>query len=135
MKDRTSTLHLVLKSQWYDMIDADIKTEEYREIKPYWEKRLLDHKAISDHVDKNIKVMMYNLFNGKAYPPLEDPPHQFPRGYKRVVFRRGYHRDAPSMTFVIKDICFGKGRPEWGAPTNREVFIIKLGKRLLLSGC
>lgn len=135
MLQGNKTLHLVLKSQWYDLIASGIKTEEYREIKPYWEKRLLDYKAISDHVDNNFKLMMHNLFNGKAYPPLEDPPHQFPRGYKRVVFRRGYHRDAPSMTFVIKDICFGKGRQEWGAPTNKEVFIIKLGKRLLLSGC
>ena len=130
MKDRTSTLHLILKSQWYDMIDAGIKTEEYREIKPYWEKRLLDYKAISDHVDKNFKVMMYKLFNGNDYPALADPPHQFPRGYKQVVLRRGYHRDTPSMTFVIKEICFGKGRPEWGAPKDKDVFIIKLGNRI-----
>jgi hypothetical protein len=33
-------LHLTLKRQWYDMIDADIKLEEYRELKRYWETRL-----------------------------------------------------------------------------------------------
>lgn len=112
------------------MIAAGFKTEEYREIKPFWEKRLLDYKAISDHVDKNFKVMMYKLFNGNDYPALADPPHQFPRGYKQVVLRRGYHRDTPSMTFVIKEICFGKGRPEWGAPKDKDVFIIKLGNRI-----
>ena len=34
------TLHLVLKHKWYDMIASGEKKEEYREIKPYWTKRL-----------------------------------------------------------------------------------------------
>lgn len=33
-------LHLTLKKKWFDMIASGEKTEEYREIKPYWEKRL-----------------------------------------------------------------------------------------------
>lgn len=36
-----NTLHLTLKKQWFDMILSGAKTEEYREIKPYWTKRLL----------------------------------------------------------------------------------------------
>ena len=35
-------LHLVLKGKWYDMILSDIKKEEYREIKPFWIKRLCE---------------------------------------------------------------------------------------------
>lgn len=35
------TLNLPLKAKWYEMIESGIKTEEYREIKPYWTKRLL----------------------------------------------------------------------------------------------
>ena len=35
-----NTLHLVLKSKWYELIEQGEKLEEYREIKPYWEKRL-----------------------------------------------------------------------------------------------
>lgn len=31
-------LYLTLKKQWFDMINDGIKTEEYREIKPYWVK-------------------------------------------------------------------------------------------------
>ena len=34
-------LDLVLKHQWYDLIEVGIKTEEYRELKPYWIKRLM----------------------------------------------------------------------------------------------
>lgn len=33
-------LHLTLKKKWFDMIASGEKLEEYREIKPYWEKRL-----------------------------------------------------------------------------------------------
>lgn len=33
-------LYLTLKKQWYDLINQGIKKEEYREIKPYWVKRL-----------------------------------------------------------------------------------------------
>ena len=37
-------LHLTLKKQWFDMIASGEKTEEYREMKPYWHKRLLNRK-------------------------------------------------------------------------------------------
>jgi len=33
-------LHLNLKKKWFDMIASGEKKEEYREIKPYWNKRL-----------------------------------------------------------------------------------------------
>ena len=33
-------LHLTLKKKWFNEIASGEKTEEYREIKPYWETRL-----------------------------------------------------------------------------------------------
>jgi hypothetical protein len=33
-------LFLILKSEWYYMIEADIKKEEYRDMTDYWRKRL-----------------------------------------------------------------------------------------------
>lgn len=33
-------LHLTLKKKWFDMILSGEKKEEYREMKPYWHKRL-----------------------------------------------------------------------------------------------
>ncbi len=35
-------LHLTLKKKWFDMIASGEKKEEYREIKSYWYKRLVD---------------------------------------------------------------------------------------------
>ena len=37
-------LHLTLKKKWFDMILSGEKTDEYREIKPYWTKRLIPKK-------------------------------------------------------------------------------------------
>ncbi len=37
-------LYLTLKKQWFNLINSGFKTEEYREIKPYWEKRF-DNKT------------------------------------------------------------------------------------------
>jgi len=34
-------LHLTLSKNWFDMILSGEKTDEYREIKPYWIKRLM----------------------------------------------------------------------------------------------
>ena len=34
------TLNLTLTKKWFDMIANGVKKEEYREIKPYWIKRL-----------------------------------------------------------------------------------------------
>ena len=33
-------LHLTLKKKWFDMIASGEKRDEYREIKPHWDKRL-----------------------------------------------------------------------------------------------
>ena len=49
------TLNLVLKHKWYDMIDRGEKPEEYREIKPYWEKRLIDYKRLSAYYEEHYK--------------------------------------------------------------------------------
>jgi hypothetical protein len=42
MIDNKYILHLVLKGKWYDMIKSGEKLEEYREITPYWKKRIID---------------------------------------------------------------------------------------------
>ncbi|HBN26819.1 MAG TPA: hypothetical protein DD405_05060 [Desulfobacteraceae bacterium] len=35
-------LHLTIKKKWFDLIASGKKTMEYRENKPYWQKRLLN---------------------------------------------------------------------------------------------
>lgn len=102
------SLHLVLKTKWYDMIDCGEKKEEYREIKPYWIQRLIG-------VDKLLKEGKNLLI------------HEIPLDYDHVTFHKGY--TSTTMTFDIESIEIGRGNPEWGAPEDKDVFIIKLGNR------
>lgn len=43
-------LTLTVSKEWFDMIVAGEKTEEYRKIKPYWVARLVNQKAGSGEV-------------------------------------------------------------------------------------
>ena len=111
-------LHLPLKAQWYEMIESGVKTEEYREIKPYWVKRLCDNWVDKDRFIDCMNNCCMNCIQTKLYNIHK---------YDTVKFSYGYTRR--TMTFEIESITIGKGNPEWGAP-NGIVFIIKLGRRV-----
>ena len=55
------TLHLTLKRQYFEAILAGTKREEYREIKPYWRKRLegktFDEILFRNGYSKNARCM------------------------------------------------------------------------------
>ena len=104
----SNTLHLPLKAQWYEMNESGVKTEEYREIKPYWCKRFIG-------MDRPLFSFRYGYQESNV------------KGFTHVKFSYGYTRR--TMTFEIESITIGKGNPEWGAP-DKEVFIIKLGRRM-----
>lgn len=110
MRKYSKTLHLSLKKEWYNMIESGIKTEEYREIKPFWCKRL-----IHDY-DEAMEEFGVIIFDDKNF-----------KQYDVVKFSYGYTKR--TMTFEIENISVGYGNKEWGAPDN-IVFIIKLGKRV-----
>lgn len=82
------------------MIASGEKKEEYREIKLYWQRRLIVKPNMS---------MSFNI-------------------YDTVMFRNGYAKDAPSITVECKGIEIGKAKPEWSDNWKGEVFIIKLGR-------
>lgn len=97
------TLHLVLKTKWYNMIESGEKTEEYRENNAYWANR---------------------LNNGNRGFISE----KYREHFDTVRFHKGYSNT--TMVFQITGITIGRGRTEWGAPADRDVFIIKLGEKL-----
>jgi hypothetical protein len=59
-------LELVLKEKWYRMIESGEKTEEYRDIKPYWTKRLFDQKTGKLKHDR----VRFSLAYGKNRPQM-----------------------------------------------------------------
>lgn len=103
-------LDLPLKKEWYNMIESGTKTEEYREIKPYWIKRLCNNAdKLWQCADCDGLLMCSACFS--------------PKNYTHVRFRYGYTKR--TMLREIESITIGYGNPEWGAPTDRQVFIIK----------
>ncbi len=103
----TRTLRLTVKKKWFDMIKSGEKPEEYREIKRYWTKRLSEPPQW----------------------PNEWISHVFYK-FSHVLFVNGYGNDSPRVLKECKGITIGRGNPKWGAPTDRDVFIIQLGKEV-----
>lgn len=98
-------LTLPLKKKWFDMIKSGVMKEVYREIKPYWKKRL-----------RNIvlKTDLSTVYEG------------FQR-YDRLVFTLVSPKaddNERRLEFKNPHIYIGKGFPEWGAEPGKNYFVI-----------
>lgn len=103
-------LTLTVSKQWFDMIADGRKTEEYREIKPYWIKRLTTNCEVAYDVAAE-------TYCGKVlYRP-----------YTHVLFINGYRKNSPRIEKEIVSVTIGK--PKKGLCPDKwldtEFFIIK----------
>jgi hypothetical protein len=117
-------LYLPLKAEWYNLIESGVKTEEYRQIKPFYIHRLSciggPMKYLEQfNYDEHLEVIEANIARGMSVNV---------NGYTHVQFSYGYTKR--TMLFQIDDITVGYGKTEWGAPEDEKVFIIKLGARV-----
>ena len=113
-----ANLQLSLKKQWFDLTKSGIKTEDYREITPYWVTRLVNHFS-------NYSNLIYQ-------------PHLVLAGRSSVEFKKfdsnimtlGYPKSTDSeriLKLEHKGIEIRTGNPEWGAEPNRLYFVIMHG--------
>lgn len=116
-------LNLPLEAKWYKLIEAGQKTEEYREIKPYWIRRLCETLKTTPFnrciLESCCKECFNDPYDGRGFEQIQ---------FDTVRFHYGY--TMRTMTFKVEEIRVGRGKPEWGAPPEENVFIIKLGKRI-----
>ena len=121
-------LQLSLKTKWFNMTRAGIKTEDYREINHYWIKRLMAKKynniyqneqeaidGIIKHIDPNYLVKNHS------------------KKFDCNVMTLGYPKSTDTekiLRLEHKGIEIRTGNPEWGAEPNKLYFIIKHGKIL-----
>lgn len=106
-RNECAILPLVLKGKWYDMIASGEKKEEYRDIKPYWRKRII---KIKDKINATSDKTMV------------------------IAFSRGYQKQ--DMFFVCNVIIPAyEGRTrrkiEWGEPETPH-YVIYLDERVEL---
>lgn len=101
--ERAPVLHLNLKRKWFDMIRSGEKREEYREIKPYWN-RMFKPQG-------HIRI-------GLSWLPFS---------HVKVVFSNGYAKDRPQFAARITGMRFNsEGRPEWGAEAGKRYFVLEI---------
>lgn len=82
---------LSLKKKWWDMITTGDKSEEYRELKDYWVKRLLQSKELITEVEFTL-----------GYPKADDTQRR--RTYKVEDIKIGLGRHewgAPGYRVII----------------------------------
>lgn len=109
-------LRLPLKAKWFEMTDPNGKTEDYREINEYWEKRLFTKESI-----QHIKECMDN-YGGCMH--IEDLDF---KKFDVNVMTLGYPKNGDksrTKKFQHKGIEIRKGKPEWGAEPNKLYFVI-----------
>ncbi len=103
-------LTLSVKKEWFDKIVSNEKKEEYREVKPYWIKRLTTNCEV-------VYDVVAETYCGKVlYRP-----------YTHVLFINGYGDDKPRVEKEIESIDIGKPRKGW-CPDDflgKEFFVIK----------
>ena len=104
-------LTLSVKKEWFDKIVSNEKTEEYREIKPYWIKRLTTNCEVVYDVaaETHCGEVLY-------------------RPYTHILFVKGYPKgNKPSVEKEIESITIGKPKKGLcpGKWLDHEFFIIK----------
>ncbi len=113
---KKKVLPLTISKEWFYMIADGRKTEEYREIKPYWASRLVNQNAESGMVG-------FDEFG--SYTAVIGEPEYKP--FTHVLFINGYRKDSPRIEKEIESITIGK--PQKGMCPDKwldkEFFIIK----------
>lgn len=128
-------LKLTLQKQWFEMLKNGIKTEEYREIKQYWIKRITGGYVVNIGTHQKIedsgayRAITCNL------EIIKKSKKWMPQKFDRVEFTNGYNPKSPKIIFECKSIEYGKGKQEWGAEPHKFYFVIKIGKEVSRLNC
>lgn len=108
------------------MIESGEKPEEYREIKPYWIRRLCRYGKDNPEVGYGANLC---IKSGCLKRFICEYNEVVCTKYDYVCFH--YGRTAKTMVYEVKGIFVGNGEPKWGAPENEKVFVIQLGYRII----
>jgi hypothetical protein len=117
-------LQLSLKTKWFEMTKSDVKTEDYREITPYWVKRLIE--PIDEGV--TIENVIYYL-NGGELDHYRNSGFIFKK-FDINTMTLGYPKSGDSeriLTLKHKGIEIRTGNPDWGAEEGKLYFVILHG--------
>lgn len=103
---------LPIKKKWFDMICAGIKTEEYREIKPYYDCRF-----------QNLFGAIWvgdELLQGECVPEeIRREPVQ------EIIFQNGYSSSSPRVKARCS-LAVREDKEEWGAVPGIKYYVLEI---------
>lgn len=110
-------IQLSLKKKWFEMTKSGIKTEDYREITPYWAKRLI--VGLCDSEDsEDLDYLCNELKNGRWFQnSFNDYLCRF-KDFNQNTMTLGYPKSGDIeriIKFEHAGIEIREGNPEWGA--------------------
>ncbi len=128
---KSKVLRLVLKKKWFDML-SNGKKEEYREIKPYWIRRLVYSILPEEHSGENSNIpddFYYDItWNGHDPKEVFKAYYSVFRTFEWVELSLGYQKERPVKLAKVKRIRIGKPKAKWCEPEDvgKWVFVIEL---------
>jgi hypothetical protein len=126
-------LRLTLKTKLFEMTKSGIKTEDYREITPYWCSRLMLYQGC------NYPQEMYNIMLNKWGVDFlrkltesklkQDTFKEFTTNTMTLGYPKSNDTER-ILKLEHKGIEIRTGKPEWGAEPNKLYFVIMHGSIL-----
>jgi hypothetical protein len=114
-----AVLCLTLKKKWFDMIASGEKKEEYREIKMYWWKRLVQCGECYKNFEDSINDKLDTPDNWKMI---------MSKTYDYVQFKNGYSKGAPTLLVECTGIKIDYAKKGWCPDGFKDkCFVIQLG--------
>ncbi len=132
-RNEVKKLRLQLTSQWFEMTKAGKKKEDYREITPYWFKRLVyDYKNVFKYCTS---VNWDDVHDEYRQLSLRRIPDHY---YNMIGFNQydintvtlGYPKNTETeriLNLEHKGVEIRTGNPAWGAEPGKLYFVIKHG--------
>ena len=123
-------LRLPLNPKWFEMTKAGVKTEDYREITPYWFVRFFDGakgqsrlvlQGFCDGLKNENSACRWNFDNGYFFKL---------KAFNINFMTLGYPKSTCSERITKlehKGIEIRTGNPEWGAEPGKLYFVIMHG--------
>jgi len=134
-------LQLSLKTQWFEMTKSGVKTEDYREINPYWANRLFNkcNPDMSVAFWKGFlgrtgfdgeRQFRYYGFSGQTTIDYVLKKYGF-KPFEANTMTLGYPKSTDTdriLKYEHAGIEIREGNPDWGAEPGKLYFVIKHGK-------
>lgn len=129
-------LQLILTKQWFELTKSGVKLEDYRELTPYWAKRLLLYQKeplsenLNDFEIKDICSVISKCYDREDLEFEIDNWYLSFKSFDSNIMTLGYPKSNDSeriLKFKHKGIEIREGNPDWGAENGKLYFVIKHG--------